>query len=332
MPTALITGATGFVGSHIADQLHARGYDIRVLVRSSSNPKLIRHLPLEYVKGEFSDPESLKDAVSGVDYIYHVAGATAAKGRSGFFNGNQVSTRNLLEATLRYNPDLKRFLHVSSLAAVGPAEGVGSPVDERTPMHPITLYGESKAAAEREVFDRMDKLPATIIRPPVVYGPRDSGTGAYTFFVVAARGVAPLIGFGEKLVSLVHSTDLARGAIEAAESRRAEGEAYFISSEEFYTWERVGAVTAQVFGRARVLHLRVPHALVYAAAGVSGFLGLFQKNPTIFDLHKGRDITTPYWICSVEKAREHFGYRQRIPLEEGVAETILWYREQGWMK
>ncbi len=332
MAKALITGATGFVGSHIADHLHAKGYDVRVLTRKSSNPKLIKHLPLEYVNGDFGSPEALRDAVLGVDYIYHVAGATSAKGRSGFFQGNQFATRNLLEAALQYNPNLTRFVHVSSLAAVGPSFGADRPVDESTPFHPITAYGQSKAAAEQEVFDRMNLLPATIVRPPVVYGPRDSGTGAFTFFVVAARGVAPLIGFGEKLVSLVHVTDLARGTIEAGESGRAEGEAYFISSEEFYTWEHVGAVTAKVFGRSRVVNLRVPHAVVYAAAGVSGFFGLFQKKPTIFDIDKGRDITTPYWICSVRKAQEHFGYRQLVPFEQGVAETIAWYREHGWIK
>lgn len=329
MPTALVTGASGFVGSHICDQLHQRGYAVRVLARSSTNLRSVEHLPIIPVRGDFADPESLSDAVRDVDFIYHVAGATAAKNRAAFFAGNQLATRNLLEAALRHTPNLQRFLHVSSLAAVGPAPDLHHPVDETTPFHPITTYGESKAAAEREVFDRMSKLPATIVRPPVVYGPRDAGTGAFTFFAVAAKGLAPLIGFGEKKVSLVHVTDLARGSVEAAESPRAAGEAYFLSSEEFYTWEEVGAITAKVMGRKRVRHLRVPHAVIHVAAAISGFAGMFQKKPTIFDRDKGRDITTPYWICSVEKAREHFGYRQQIPLEQGIIETIAWYRKEG---
>lgn len=329
MPTALITGASGFVGSHICDQLHQRGYNLKVLARSSTNLRSLEHLPIQPVRGDFADPDSLRDAVREVDFIYHVAGATAAKNRTKFFEGNQLATRNLLEATLQYNPNLQRFLHVSSLAAVGPSPSINNPVDETTPFRPITTYGESKAAAEREVFDRMSKLPATIVRPPVVYGPRDAGTGAFTFFVVAAKGFAPLIGFGEKKVSLVHVTDLARGSVEAAESRRAEGEAYFLSSEEFYTWEEVGAITAKVLGRERVRHLRVPHAIIHLAAAVSGFAGMFQKKPTIFDRDKGRDITTPYWVCSVEKAREHFGYRQQISIYDGIAETITWYKKEG---
>ena len=190
MPIALITGASGFVGSHIVDHLHAKGYDIRVLARKGgSKPRYINHLPVEYIAGDFADAASLTDAVRGVDYIFHSAGATAAKNRDGFFQGNQLATRNLLEGALRHAPNLKRFVHVSSLAAVGSSSGAGSPVDEQTPFHPITAYGESKAAAEKEVMDRMKEIPATIVRPPVVYGPRDTGTGAFTFFVVAARAL-----------------------------------------------------------------------------------------------------------------------------------------------
>ena len=169
----------------------------------------------------------------------------------------------------------------------------------------------------------------TIVRPPAVYGPRD--VEILKFFQVAGRGFAPLIGFDRKLVSLVHVEDLVRGFIQAGESPRAEGETYFISSEQFYTWEHVGEVTAKVFGRARARHLRLPHALVFAAAGISGFLGRFQKKPPVFNFEKGRDITRRYWLCSVDKAREHFGYRQLMTIEQGVAQTVAWYQKEGWL-
>jgi nucleoside-diphosphate-sugar epimerase len=327
---ALITGATGFIGSHLAEQLHARGYELKVLTRATSDTKHIRHLPLEYVGGSLADAESLKEAVSGVDYIYHVAGVVASKDRAGFFAGNQIATRNMLEATKQYNPDLRRFIHVSSLAAIGPAPDADHPVDETTPLHPITTYGESKAAAEREVTAMMDRLPLTIVRPPAVYGPRD--VGVYTFFQTMSRmRFAPLMGFGHKLVSLVHIEDLVRGFIQAGESSRGEGESYFISSEELYTWERVGEVAAKIFGHSRARYVRLPHALVFTVAGLSGFLGRFSSKPPILDFEKGRDITTPYWICSVEKAKEHFGYRQQVSIERGVEETIAWYRENGML-
>jgi nucleoside-diphosphate-sugar epimerase len=326
---ALITGATGFIGSHLAEQLLARGYDVRAVLRPTSDKKYIQHLPLEYVNGGFANPEALRDAVEGVDAVYHVAGVVASKDRKGFFEGNQLATRNLLEAVRLYNPGLGRFIHVSSQAAVGPSTSPESPVDESAPLRPITTSGESKAAAEEEVLSAMKDIPSTIVRPPAVYGPRD--VGVYSFFKVTSKGFSPLIGFDRKLVSLVHVGDLVRGFIEAGESPRAVGETYFISSEQFYTWEEVGEVTAKVLGRQKARFLRVPHSLVFAAAGVSGFLGRFQKKPPILDYEKGRDITRAFWICSVKKATEHFGYHQEISLESGVASTIAWYKEEGWL-
>ncbi|MDB5035500.1 MAG: hypothetical protein JWQ98_2741 [Chlorobi bacterium] len=326
---ALITGATGFIGSHLADHLHAKGYDLRVMVRPTSSTKNISHLPVEYVTASFTDPASLREAVRDVDYVYHVAGATAAKNREGFFAANQVATRNLLDAVAEANPGLKRMIHVSSQAAAGPSSSADDPIDETAPLRPITAYGESKAAAEREVIARMGDLPLTIVRPPAVYGPRD--VEIFKFFQVVARGFAPLIGFDRKLVSLVHVDDLVRGFIQAGESDRAVGETYFISSEEFYTWEHVGEITARAFGRPRARHLRIPHALVFAAAGISGFLGRFQKKPPVFNFEKGRDITQRYWLCKVDKARQHFGYRQQISIQQGVEQTVAWYKKMKWL-
>ncbi len=325
----LITGATGFIGSHLAEELHRQGHSLRVLVRPTSNLRWIEHLPIEKVIGGLSDSASLEQAVAGVDYIYHIAGVVAAKNREGFFRGNVDATRNLLEATLKVNPDLKRFVHASSLAAVGPAFSENRPVDELETYRPITTYGESKAEAERVVTGYADRLPVTIVRPPAVYGPRD--VGIYTFFQVVAKGFAPLIGFGRKVVSLVHVDDLVRGFILAGESPKSIGESYFISSEELYTWEEVGEKAAGLMGKSRVRYLRVPHSLVYTAAGLSGFLGKFRKTPPILDREKGKDITQSFWICSVDKAKEELGYEQQVSIGEGVKGTIEWYREQGWL-
>lgn len=329
MPLALITGATGFIGSNLAEHLHAKGYELRVMLRASSSDKNIKHLPLERVTADFNDPESLRRAVAGADYVYHVAGATSARNRAGYFDANQIATRNLLDAVATVNPGVKRVVHVSSLAAVGPASSSDQPLDESAPLRPITTYGESKAAAEREVTSRMKDLPLTIVRPPAVYGQRDAEI--LSFFQTVARGFAPLIGFDRKLVSLVHVEDLVRGFIQAGESPAAEGETYFISSEEFYTWEEVGRVTAGILGRSSIRNMRVPHSLVFMAGGISGFLGRFQKKPPVFNYEKGRDLTRPYWICSVEKAKKQIGYRQLVSIEDGVRKTVAWYREQKWM-
>ena len=145
---ALITGATGFIGSHLAERLAAEGTDVRILCRETSNRRWIDHIGAEIVVGSMSNVESLHRAVEDVDYVYHIAGVVASRDREGFFRGNVESTRNLLQAVAEVNPGLQRFVHSSSQAAVGPAPSAENPADESWPLRPITTYGESKAAAE----------------------------------------------------------------------------------------------------------------------------------------------------------------------------------------
>jgi len=325
----LITGATGFIGSHLAELLVDKGYQVRALVRSTSNTRFVSHLPIEYVEGNITVVDTLRAAVEGVDMIYHVAGLTAARSREEYFRGNAEATSHLLEAAARYAPDLRRFVHLSSQTAVGPASSPEHPADESWPFAPITVYGQSKAESERVVHRMMGTIPATIVRAPAVYGERDPEI--LRFFKMVSVGVAPMIGFDRKLVSLVHVGDLVRGYVLAGEHPRAVGETYFISSEEFYAWDEVGRVTARVMGRRFVVNVRVPHAIAYAAAGVSGFVGRFQQKPPVFNFEKGRDITRKYWICSVDKAVRDLGYEQQVPIEEGVARTVAWYRHHKWL-
>ncbi len=325
----LITGATGFVGSHFVDALLKRNYDVRCLVRKTSNLQWLRGKPVELVEGSLQDTESLAGAVQGVDGIVHIAGVIAARSEQGYFEANQLGTRNLLHATLRYNPNIRRFLHMSSLAAVGPAPSLDQPVTEETPLHPITAYGRSKAAAEKEVLAVRDQLPITIIRPPAVYGPRDAALLA--LFQTIVRGIVPLIGFREKYVSLVYVTDLVNGSLAAFESDKAIGETFFISSERFYTWEEVGEAVIRAAGKRRYFKIKIPHAVVLTIAGFSEFLGRFSTKPPVFNLDKGRDFIQPYWICSVEKAKQVLGYRQEIEIDRGIPETLQWYKEQGWL-
>jgi dihydroflavonol-4-reductase len=323
---ALVTGTSGFIGSHLTEALLGRGYEVRCLLRKSSKLTWIDPKSVEVASSGFDDPEALRRAVEGVDVIYHVAGVTASKTQEGFFQGNQVATRNLVQAAADVGT-VKRFLHMSSMAAVGPASK-GSPVDETTPCRPITTYARSKKAAEDEVLKMSDRLAITIVRPPAVYGPRD--VGVFEFFKTVKMGILPLIGFDHKLVSLVHSRDLVRGTILATESERGAGETFFISSEEFYDWRGVGEIAKKVLG-TKTITVHVPHPVVYLVASLSQFFGRFSANAPILDREKGTDIVQPYWICSVEKAKRLLGYRQEVSLEQGIRETVAWYREQKWL-
>ena len=243
----LVTGATGFVGSHVVDELLKRDIRTAYIARATSNHRWLEGKTVELVEGSLSNLSSLKDAVQDVDIIIHVAGSTAAKNEEAFRQGNEVATQNLIDAVRAYRPELKRFVHISSLTVSGPAKDADHPVRESDPCHPLTAYGRTKLLAEKVIHAAMDDIPCTIIRPPAVFGPRDPAT--LTFFQAVNKGVAPLIGFDAKQVSLVHVGDLARGIVDAALSENTVGKTYNIGSDETYTWTQIANVTAAVTGR-----------------------------------------------------------------------------------
>ena len=324
----LITGATGFIGGHLVESLHARGHRLRCLVRSTSNLSWIKHLPIEYVYGDLFDHAVLRTAVTGVECVYHLAGTTKAKSKAEYFRGNHLATENLLTAVLEANPTLKRFIHVSTQAAVGPSTG-NVAVDETTPFHPITSYGVSKMEAEKECLRVRDRLPITIVRPPAVYGPRDKDV--FQFFNTMNKGLQPMIGFSTKRVSLIHVRDLVEGIILAGEHPEGVGQTYFISSERYYDWKEIGDLTAGVLGR-KVMRLRIPEACVYAIAGVAEVFSLVTGKAVLLNIEKARDIVQDAWTCSIAKAQRELGFRESLTLEQGVRETVAWCQAQGWMR
>jgi nucleoside-diphosphate-sugar epimerase len=288
----------------------------------------LKDTPVEYVYGSLTDSSALREAVAGMDCIYHLAGITKAKEKAEYFEGNHIATKNLLDAVLAVKPALTRFVHVSTQAAVGPSEN-RVPVDESTPFHPITTYGVSKMEAENECLKHTGEIPITIVRPPAVYGPRDKDV--FEFFKTMNRNLQPMIGFTDKLVSLIHVKDLVDGIILAGEHPKAVGKTYFISSERFYEWKEVGEITAGVMGK-KVLRLRIPEAGVYAIAAFAELFSLITRKPTLLNFEKAKDIVQDAWTCSIEKARTELGFKESMTLEQGIKDTVEWYREQGWLR
>src|SRR5205814_10638361 len=167
----LLTGGSGFVGSYVAEQLTGLGHTVRALVRPQSDSKLLKTLKnIEFAPGAVEDRRSLDAAVTGVDAIVHVAGLVKARRPEEFFAVNAEGTRNLVAAAEAHAPGLRRFVYVSSLSAVGPSPD-GKPVPDDAPPRPVTQYGRSKLAGEQAVLAAKDRLPVTVIRPPLISGP-----------------------------------------------------------------------------------------------------------------------------------------------------------------
>lgn len=327
MLKVFVTGSTGFIGSHLVERLIHKGYHVVCLVRKNSNLKWLNELPVEYVYGDLFDVEVLRKATSDVDYIYHIAGVTASKTRRGYFLGNQEATRNLLIAA-EANSNLKRFIFAGSLTAVGPSTA-GKPVNEESELKPITTYGRSKMAAEKEVVSFQNKIPTTIIRIPAVYGPRDTAT--LDFFKTVNNGIIPLVGFKSKHVNILHVDDVVDGLILAGEHPNAVGKTYFIGSEKAYTWEDIGKVTQEIIHR-KTIKVRVPEYIVVIVAALYNLFDFFRRKPSVFNFEKSKDMIAEAWICDISKAKKELGFEQKVNLEDGVKETFKWYKKVGWIK
>lgn len=323
-----ITGATGFIGSHLTDELIKMNYQIKCLVRKTSNLQWLNNKPVELVYGTLFDNDVLTNAVKDADYVYHIAGVTFAKKKEDYYKGNTEATKNLLNICYNTNSGIKKFVYVSSQTAVGPANSK-IPVDEDADYHPITTYGRSKMEAEKIVKTYFDKMNCTIVRPPAVYGPRD--VAIYEYFKTMSRRLQPLIGFGDKLVSLIYGPDLVKGIILAGELDKANSNIYFISSEKFYSWKEVGDITSRLMNK-KTLKIKIPHFIIYTVGAFAQFFSLFSSKPAILNLEKCKDLTQKYWICSAEKALNELGFKESIGLEKGIEETIKWYKDQRWIK
>ena len=323
----LVTGGTGFVGSHLIERLRRQGHDVRCVAKDRLNVRVLEMLNVQVLLGDLNNGIGWDAILDGVDVVYHLAGVTRARSYNEYYEGNYLATKRFMEVCSAYCGGLKRLVYVSSLAAVGPSIA-GQQATEETPYHPVSHYGKSKMLGELEVLRVRDRFPVTVVRPSAVYGPRERDM--YEYMKMIRRGIQPLIGFGQKFLNLIHTDDLVDGIIQAAEQRRAVGEIYFLGSERDYTTEDIGRSIALAVHKSP-LRVRLPHWVVYGVGAVAELVGKISRKQIFFNLQKVRESIQPAWTCSVEKAKSHLGFRQRISLEEGMAQTYRWYRDNQWL-
>jgi len=324
---SVVTGASGFVGSHLVDRLIEEGHQVKCILRSTSSKRWLENKPVEIIDCGLRDKESLKKILKDADYLYHIAGVIKAKDEQGYIDGNVGNTQVLLDVLCEVNPNIKRVMITSSLTACGPSLD-GTPCTESTPEHPITAYGRSKLAEEQLAKKYMDRLPITIIRPPAVFGPRDTET--YLIFKTYKYGLMTLIGFNKKELSLVYVSDLVNGIFLASQSEKAIRQIYFIASEEINNWPEVGGFISKAMKRG-ALNVRLPHLLVYTVAAFAQFFAIFSSKPATFNLEKARDFVQKDWTCSIAKAKTDIGYKQMVSTEDGMKLSIDWYRKMKWL-
>lgn len=335
---ALVTGASGFIGGTLVQELVQSGVEVHALLRKTSRTTALDGLPIQRVEGNLGDLNSLKRAVTGMDSVIHLAGVVSARTAAEYYLHNTEGTRLLAQAiheSREAQPSLKRLIYVSSLAAGGPSPTL-TPRSESDPDAPVSEYGKSKLLAERELHQILDRVPVTIIRPPIVYGPRDKGV--FIMIQSVMRGLMPLVQSstspdGKKYYSSVHVKDLSDCIVRAAlapQNSAPSGEVFYASGDGVVSYEDMLRAMAKRLGK-KPFRFTIPRAAITAVAAGASIASYLTRKTYPLNWDKRNEILPDYWVCTNQKAKDKLDFRPTYDFETGIAHAIDWYKENQWL-
>lgn len=324
----LVTGASGFIGWHVVRELRRLERPVRALVRVDSQVQQLRSLGVEIYVGDLLEADSLAAAVKGCSAVVHLAGAMQGADEEAYRRVNVDGTLNLLDAVARHGRDVRRFVFVSSLAAVGPACGADPP-DESAEPRPVGPYGRTKLEAEAEVLERRGRLAVTVFRPPIVYGPRDRKLLPY--FQLIRAGLLLLPGEGKQRVAVIHARDLAAAMVQALSRGHPSGSVFHLCDGPARRWRDLGEAIRLVQGTPAIT-VRVPKdAMRWARRAGRIALRWTPRLPVWLHPDALELALAGEWTCADGLIRRTLGWVPKVTLLEGLAETVDWYREAGWL-
>lgn len=327
----LVTGATGFLGSYIAERLVQADRSVRASVRASSNTAFLESLGVERMLGDLSDPNSCEQLCDGVEWVFHSAAKVGDWGPWDAFERDTIqATENLARAALKKGA--KRFVHISSISAYGHPNGKGLVLDETAPLgynvNRWSYYTRAKVAAERVLWKmhKEEGLPLTVIRPSWIYGPRDR-TSIARLHRMITTGRIKILGRGDNRLNTVYVGNIADACLLAAQKDVAIGQGYNISNDGEITQLEYLSRFAESFGAPRPKR-HVPYQVAIQAGFLCEVIGraLRSKKPPMITRYSvwllGRDV-----FFSTAKAREQLGWKSRVSYDEGIGKTAAWYLE-----
>lgn len=325
----LITGASGFVGFHLVSAASEAGYEVHAAVRKSSRITDIKPFVDKFIYPDFKQITSLVSLFSSekYDYVIHAAAMTKAKSEAEMIAVNVGVTERLLEAAFQVPEPPKRFVFVSSLAAIGPVGYLDELITESTPYNPVTMYGRSKREAEKMVRAKFPDKPISIMRPTAVYGPREKDL--FILFDTMNKGLDAYVGRAPQKLSFVYVGDLVDALLRACVSPQQGQEVFNISDGGIYSRYEMAEIFKKTF-RRKLIRIHVPYALVKTVAQISQWL--YSKSPKTPVLYPERlgELTAENWGCDITHARQRLGYRPRYDLDSGLTESLRWYKENNW--
>lgn len=325
MKKVLLSGASGFLGSHLAELLVNNGYELFCILRESSNTQFIDHLNYQKVVINWKNPE-LDVLISEMDYIIHCAGVTTALSYSDYFNGNVLPTNALLKSAEKSN-NLKRFVFISSQAVAGPSPD-STPLKENASSSPLTDYGKTKLLAELEVLKHKAKFPVSIIRPCSIYGPRDHEF--LPMFNLVKKGFKVLIGDGKKQINMIQVEDLSKLILNALTKDHESGSIFFATDGNIYDWRMLFSAAEKAWDKkafAIYLPLFIPKIIGY----INDIIAKITKKPALLNSQKVKEMQPEYWLCDSTKAFELLDFKPEYNLEDGFKAALAWYQQKGWL-
>jgi UDP-glucose 4-epimerase len=326
----LITGASGFVGFHLIEAALGKGLDVYAAVRPGSDIKHLKEYDISFCELDYThSPQLVKQlAAGGFNYIIHAAGATRAGTQQMYDTINASYAFNLASAAVEgLGGVLKKFVLVSSLAAVGPLDSRLRLITEDTTPAPVTAYGRSKLLAEQQL-KTLPSLPLVVLRPTAVYGPRERDI--FIMLRSIRRGMEPYIGrVADQHLSFVYVKDLAAVTIHSLFSNLLN-ETFNISDGESYDQYELANLAKQILNK-KTLRLHLPYTMVKGMAfALEKWSGWRGKTP-VLNREKLHELTAISWQCSIEKAKMQLGFRPQYSLKQGLWETLQWYRLNKWL-
>ncbi len=327
----LITGANGFIGSHLAEALIKKNAEVRCLVRKDSKGSYLNNLSVQKYVINYLDISSLMetDALENIDYLFHLAGITKGVTKKDFFVGNVLPTQNILEVLKIKNVQLKRFIYLSSQAAAGPAKSIEYPTEIDDLPAPVEYYGISKLEAEKIVHKYSAVLPVTIIRPCGVYGPRD--VDFLNIFKQIHKGISLFYGNRNKYLSLIYVGDLIEGILKAAFSENSVGKTYFLCNDQPFSWQDIN-LTISKLEKKKIFVVNIPEFLINIVGIIGGAYSLITKKYSLINMQKIKLAKPKYWVCSNREAKKDFGFEANLPLGKGIKITYEWYKDNNWIR
>ena len=328
MKKILITGASGFVGSTLADEALNRGWEVTAAVRPSSDKSFLQDSRIKFLELNFNSSKDLAEKLNQAgrfNYVVHSAGTTKAVNREAYFDVNAGHTQRLVEALRDPSVKPEKFLFVSSLAALGPTSG-DNLIQPNSPPNPVTSYGASKLAAQ-DYLQTLTDFPWISIQPTAVYGPRDKEI--FIFINLVSKGFEFYIGTKQQKLSFIYVKDLVEMMLLSLEKGQV-GKTYIASDNINYTTDDLGKAVREAIGR-KTFKLKLPLSIVGAIAVISEKVGDWQKKATMLNREKMNELSAESWLCDPSETLTDLNFEPKYDLYAGMKEAVDWYKMKKWI-